>query len=1059
MGFLELGNIKIKTLELFLTDKGKELMLEQNGLGLHDLIRRFTLYDEDFDYRTTSLYWEDGLSPQPQNPNPPGSDQGLVNDFRLNPNTSSNPKADAPTSGTSAYFDITDVRGHRNRFIQNCFNFTAYTSGITECTNIYCFYDCTSVSEAIAIDAKAGIDTWTTGYRAANPDWFGKVFHVTLYGERWINSSYYPWHGELDTVSYSVSSSPNSPSTSMVNAATNSVYYPPGGGTSQIVASNPTGELYGVTGNFCGTESNNAYDASFQVLPPGTYLDDSGSPGSTASRGSKLVYYVTGCSHTQQTNTNHQGNLNKEIGPVNTSTHDLPYTATTTGTIWGIQPGGSLSPSFTHNSFVSFDPSQIDGDCAALDYWFTANLGMALFDDLCADNCCSDDYVETGSIFSCGCQVYDNVIQRSTGTTIQSTYGGLYPGFAYGICKHVNAGAGITAPGGVFSGSPIGQVAVTGSTVFNKSNYHYPCEIFKGGDRNVMIINMTDESAACKGNSWGGIFPLGEKKYYGKGSVSLGAPSVSTISQWGTYTGERGYHGGQGQAGGSTDDIDATFFGTASVKQAEAMGWNADGTQSLGPNGCHDLSGLMPDPQPTPDFQYGQDLFMRTLPFYDNFIGFAYPVVKDQNAWLFHYVQHVYGAVIGGTLDLSAGAPYEIPVNKTISQFTTSYQQGFGALSGANPYCELIPVIYHKPDPAIDGPYGPTKTPAWGNDGSGGCAGQMVPTTSCIESHTSTWAADYPSGLINYGWGINPTVGCLGGVPCSSSAIFTSQDFQNDLSAFISGGTRSIVELSGCTYCQCLPAVFINRIGPPDPVIVDSGCLCPDGTYSPACCPDVPDIVESLCGPHPTSSSTLRSVRTITPTNQSPTLDNSVDSNQVLRNYGGEGNWGNAQMMGGMDLSTVSLSKQRRGLSVDIKAQIQPFGYERNGETLLDYDVLLTNESYMDDYKLTKGDASYYWIIESGLEELRPGYIPRLKKCNQIDASEVRIKALGGGNEDFIYLNTIRTLNEGHYWKHQQTEYCITLAVEIQGKMLINTKRIRIMGNPHSGWHIKSLTS
>ena len=78
MGFLELGNIKIKTLELFLTDKGKELMLEQNGLGLHDLIRRFTLYDEDFDYRTTSLYWEDGLSPQPQNPNKPTSQNSKI---------------------------------------------------------------------------------------------------------------------------------------------------------------------------------------------------------------------------------------------------------------------------------------------------------------------------------------------------------------------------------------------------------------------------------------------------------------------------------------------------------------------------------------------------------------------------------------------------------------------------------------------------------------------------------------------------------------------------------------------------------------------------------------------------------------------------------------------------------------------------------------------------------------------------------------------------------------------------------------------------------------------
>ena len=973
----------------------------------------------------------------------------------LDPNTSSNPKANSPTSGTSAYFDITDVRGHRSRFIQNCFNFTAYTSGITQCTNIYCFYDCTSVNEAIALDAKAGIDTWVTGYKAANPDWFGKVFHITLYGERWLNSSYYPWHGELDVVSYNVTSSPNSPVTSSVIANSNSVYYPPGGGTTEVAPSNPTNQIYPVTGLFCGTESNGGYNATFQELPPGTGNDDSGSAGSTASRGMKLEWFVTGCSHNQQLTINQLGTYNEEIGPINIIGQIIPFTALTTGTIWGYSPGGGFSPNFT--VLPTFDSGAVGGD-PSVSYWTGLNLANSSFDDLCANNCCSDDYVDTGSIFSCKCQVFDNTIQRSSGYTIGNT-SASDAGYAYGISRHERAGAGITAPGGAFSGSPLGQVAVTGSTPFRKDIFHYPCEIFKGGDRNAMVIQMTDEAAACKGSSWGGIYPLGEKKYYGKGTVSLGAPSTSTISQWGSYVGQRGYHGGQGPAGGSTDDIDATFFGTSSVKQAEAMGWNADGTQSLGPTGCPDLSGLMPNPQPTPDFQYSQDLFMRTLPFYDTFIGFAYPVVKDQNAWLFHYVQHVYGAVIGGTVDISAGPPYEIPVNQTISQFTSSYQQGFGALSGANPYCELVPVIYTKPDPAIDGPYGPTKTPAWGNDGSAGCAGQMVPTSICIESHTSSWAADHPSGLKNYGWGVNPTVGCTGGVPCSSSAIFTSQDFQDDLSSFISGGTRSVIALSGCTTCQCLPAVFINRIGPPDPVVVNGGCPCPDGTYSPQCCPVIPPTVESLCGPNPASSSILPSFRTAVSTNQADTANNNINSGQALRNYGGEGNWGNAQMMGGMDLSTVNLSKQRRGLSVDIKAQIQPFGYERDGEILVDYDVLFTNESYMDDYKLRKGDASYYWIIEKGLEELRPGFIPRLKKCNRIDASEVRLKALGGHEEDFIYLNTIRTLNEGHYWKHQQTEYCITLAVEIQGKLLIHTKRIRIMGSPQSGWHIKSLTS
>jgi hypothetical protein len=61
MGFL--GNLnKVNTLELFLTDKGKELMLKENGLGLQDLISRFSLDDSDYDYRRTSNVWIDGIT-------------------------------------------------------------------------------------------------------------------------------------------------------------------------------------------------------------------------------------------------------------------------------------------------------------------------------------------------------------------------------------------------------------------------------------------------------------------------------------------------------------------------------------------------------------------------------------------------------------------------------------------------------------------------------------------------------------------------------------------------------------------------------------------------------------------------------------------------------------------------------------------------------------------------------------------------------------------------------------------------------------------------------------
>ena len=55
--------------------------------------------------------------------------------------------------------------------------------------------------------AKNGIDNWANNYRTnINTGWTGSVFHIPVYGERWINASYYPWHGELDTCSYNVTS-------------------------------------------------------------------------------------------------------------------------------------------------------------------------------------------------------------------------------------------------------------------------------------------------------------------------------------------------------------------------------------------------------------------------------------------------------------------------------------------------------------------------------------------------------------------------------------------------------------------------------------------------------------------------------------------------------------------------------------------------------------------------------------------------------------------------------------------------------------------------------------
>ena len=61
--------------------------------------------------------------------------------------------------------------------------------------------------------------------------------------------------------------------------------------------------------------------------------------------------------------------------------------------------------------------------------------------------------------------------------------------------------------------------------------------------------------------------------------------------------------------------------------------------------------------------------------------------------------------------------------------------------------------------------------------------------------------------------------------------------------------------------------------------------------------------------------------------------------------------------------------------------------------------------------------------------------------------------------ESFIFLNGNRDIEQGHYWKYEKDEYCVTLAVEIDGKIQIKTKRIRIVGNKFNGWIINWLST
>lgn len=95
MGFLQFN--EPQNLELFLTDKGKELILRQNGRGFMDLIAQCSFDDQDIDYR------------------------------RLESN---NPCANNPISGT-CWYDMPDVRGKRTISEDLLCTVTGSTSGVT----------------------------------------------------------------------------------------------------------------------------------------------------------------------------------------------------------------------------------------------------------------------------------------------------------------------------------------------------------------------------------------------------------------------------------------------------------------------------------------------------------------------------------------------------------------------------------------------------------------------------------------------------------------------------------------------------------------------------------------------------------------------------------------------------------------------------------------------------------------------------------------------------------------------------------------------------------------
>jgi len=200
MGFLEFqGEYQ---LELFLTDRGKQKMMEMNGKGLADLLGgsiqspsgipngdgHFYLSDNDFDYETT-LYepCEPVVSPWIQ------GNQGYTG--------LTGPLADAqstPSNRMPCFFQMPDVRGQRYFTTNHCTWYTGETAltGMSLTTNVYVFYDqVTSYTDyydiyntpktspphlAAQAHFYSAATAWFTTYQAANPAYRGKIYHFVM---------------------------------------------------------------------------------------------------------------------------------------------------------------------------------------------------------------------------------------------------------------------------------------------------------------------------------------------------------------------------------------------------------------------------------------------------------------------------------------------------------------------------------------------------------------------------------------------------------------------------------------------------------------------------------------------------------------------------------------------------------------------------------------------------------------------------------------------------------------------------------------------------------------
>ena len=1038
MGFL--GNLdKINTLELFLTDKGKELMLKENGLGLYDLISRFSLDDADYDYRRTSNVWVDGISPVPDGSLLPfGTTQSLSNNTGgpiwfdnlsvNNPCRSCEGTECTPLSG-DCWYDMPDVRGDRGNKIINCYSSTAQTQGVQACTNIYAFYDTTSVLATDAEAAKLGLNQWFSTLSATTPNFNGKLFHIPVMGERWINTSYYPWNGKLDTWDWTpcgngVAGSPLGYNCNSRSATFLGVTDGP---------TDPSGEpLYreAVTGlclqvdDAADTGLSTGDWTGFAELPPNASVGIYGQ-----GSGGRAEFWTTGCTLVPEGSPGY-GYNNTALSTI-TAVGFTAYSAN--NIVWDVN-------AFSGTTWSAYTPNDMWIPSGYIPQAGTSSqLTAQLTQNLCQDNCCPSNYPDLGyegpGLFGCQeCNPFDNTI--TSGRLLSWTDKGLTYSYL-----------------GVFSAGTMDLIR------FEET---IDCVKYRGMDRNVLIIDVFDETQAAEPggtNNYGkmaGILPLGDKSYYNGTdgnaanltTTTLGDPAGQTTSPQTNPNffnlDNMGYHGksnigssGIGYPTGDSSDWDASIPGMIAARVS----------------------------QPTEDWKYSQDLFLKTHGLYENFQGFVYPVVPllsstpTANSSKMFFPLHLYGAIYGDVVPQAEfqDNPTVVLVGGTLSACTVT-----------NPYDTLVPVTY---DPTLV-----TQT-SLNSDGNY----EPFPSHTFTDGQAITPISPYTTGLRNWGWNFNPTVGC-NAWPCNVGDIFSGGTFQSDLNSFITGSSFFITTItSASTECQCLPAVFINKKGPIE--VIDEGCPCPDGTISEECCGEDPnpdpdpnpdnEITQGICGPLPSTpsnggrpSGVIGQSGISTGPPKTPINDLYVPKSYTNFTSGlNEKDTGIGATL--PPLRTTSKFKNYSSFyTADFDINLKQY-YENNE---LKWDVEFESTSRYGNRLIQEGDGSkFYWIVSSGYKtstvnpkETKACISPTIStiNLNKRYTQGINIAYLKGywnesNSENYISIDT--THNGPNIEKIKKYEFCVTMVYTYKSKLLKKTKRFSVIGNDY-GYKLKVKT-